>query len=75
MPYATRQICDFPDCCKGEPDEDGNPTPYLTLHGLATRADVTEDLRTHVFRCHELPLRHEEAKVAKIKAETEKIQA
>ena len=75
MPAATRRVCDFPDCTNGEPDEDGNPTLYVTAEGLATRQDVSTDLTNHVFRAHELPLRHSEAVVAKLVAETEKVKA
>ena len=75
MAPATRQVCDYPGCSRGEPGENGEPTPYVTLQGLATRADVGEDLRTHVYRCHELPLRLAEMEVAKLKAETGKIEA
>ena len=75
MPNATRKICDFPECDKGEPDEDGGPTPYITPEGIATRQEVSADLTSHVFRAHELPLRHQEAAVNKLRAETEKVQA
>ena len=75
MPHATRHVCDFPNCTNGEPDEDGNPTPYVTSEGLATRQEVSTDLTTHVFRAHELALRHSEAAVAKLVAETEKVKA
>ena len=73
MPNATRRVCDFPECDKGVPDEDGNATPYATPVGLQTRDEVSTDLQGHVFRAHELPLRHAEAAVAKVRAETEKI--
>ena len=75
MPNATRRVCDFPECSKGEPDPDGTPTPYATPVGLHTKDEVSQDLCDHVFRAHELPLRHAEAAVAKVKADTEKIQA
>ena len=63
-------MCNFPECSKGEPDNDGNLTPYVTPVGLKTKDEVSGDLRAH-----ELPLRHAEAAVAKVKADTEKIQA
>ena len=75
MPNATRWVCDFPDCNKGEPDSDGNPTPYATPAGLHTRDEVSQDLSDHVFWAHELPLRHSEAAVQKVKADTAKIEA
>ena len=75
MPHATRRGCDFPGCDRGEPDADGNATPYATSEGLHTRDEVSTDLQGHVFRAHELLLRHAEAAVAKVQADTEKIQA
>ena len=75
MAPATRQLCDYPGCDRGKPGENGAPMPYATLQGLATRAEVGEDLRTHVYRCHELPLRLAETEVAKLKSETAKIEA
>ena len=75
MPNATRQVRDFPECSKGEPDDDGSATPYATPAGLQTKDEISQDLRDHVFRAHKLPLRHAEAAVQKVKADTEKIQA
>ena len=75
MAPATRKVCDFPGCDAGEPDGDDCPQPYATPSNLQTRDEVSQDLREHVFRAHELPLRVSEAAVNKLKAETGKIQA
>ncbi len=52
LTYATRKLCDYPAFDKGVPDGDGNPTPYLTEEGIATRADVVTDLMNHVKMAH-----------------------
>ena len=75
MPNATRKICNFPNCSYGDPDDDGNLTPYVTPPDLQRRDEVTSDLKDHVFMAHELPLRHEEIATARITAETAQIQA
>ena len=81
MPNATRKICPFPHCSLSEPDDDGNPTPYVTPPELQRRDEVTADLKDHVFMAHELPLHHTEsdtklmAEATKIREEAAKINA
>ena len=74
MPYATRKMCPFPGCDHGEKDGDGNATAYITPEGIATRAEVSEELKEHVHMAHELILKHKEVEVTKINAEAAKIQ-
>ena len=73
MPNATRKLCNYPDCTFGEPDDDGNPTLYVTPADLQRRDEVTADLKDHVFMAHELPLRHSESATNKIMAEATKL--
>ena len=75
MPLARQKLCGFPGCNLGEPDADGNPTAYVTPEGIATRAEVAEDLKDHVHMAHELALRFKEVDVEKIRAEAAKISA
>ena len=75
MAPATRKSCDFPGCSKGEPDGQGNLTPYLTEKGLPTRADVSQDLDRHIKMAHELPLKHKEAQAEQTKADADKLRA
>ena len=75
MPPATRKHCDFPGCDRGPLDDDGNKSCYVTPEGLPTRAEVMEDIKNHILMAHELPLRHSEAEVNKVKADTAKLEA
>ena len=75
MPYATRKTCGFPGCDQGEPDDDGNPMPYITLEGIASRAEVSEELKEHVRMAHELIVEQKKMEVAKLQAEADKIRA
>ena len=75
MPYATRKVCPFPGCAHGAPDDDGNPQPFMTPEGIATRQEVNEELKDHVHMAHELILEHKKLEVGKINAEATKIQA
>ena len=75
MPYATRKTCGFPGCDHGEPDGDGNPMPYVTPEGIATRAKVSEELKEHVHMAHELAIEQGKLEVNKLNAEAAKIQA
>ena len=75
MPYATRKVCPFPGCDHGEPDGEGNPQPYITPEGIATRSEVNEELKDHVHMAHKLIIEHKKVEVSKINAEAAKIQA
>ena len=75
MPYATRKSCPFPCCEQGEPDDNGMPTPYITPEGIASRAEVSEELKEHVRMAHELIVQHKKLEVEKIQAEADKIRA
>ena len=66
-------MCGFPGCDQGEPDDDGIPTAYMTPEGIATRAEVNEELKEHVRMAHELIVKHKELEVAKLQAEADKI--
>jgi hypothetical protein len=68
-------MCDFPGCQGGEPDTDGNPTPYMTSPDLTRRDEVTAELKEHMNMAHELPLRHTDFRTKQLVAETEKLQA
>ena len=75
MPPAARKTCPFPGCEQGEPDDNGLPTPYITPEGIATRVEVSEELREHVRMAHELIVQHKKLEVEKIQAEADKIRA
>ena len=75
MPDAARKVCDFPNCSRGPPDANSQPTPYVTPTGLRTREDVNEDLKQHVDTAHLLPIRLAEAESRKLEMEARKIEA
>ena len=61
MAPASRKYCDYLKCERG-PVLDGQPTPYVTEEGIATRVDVLADLNNHVRMAHELPVKMQESK-------------
>ena len=73
MAAARRQLCDYPGCAGGTPDDNGIPQPYITEEGLARRDEVAADLKEHVRRAHELPQELAKLEVEKIRAEAEKL--
>ena len=74
MAPAARKYCDYPGCDRG-PELNGQPTPYITDEGIATRADVMADLNNHVRMAHELPLKMQESKAEATRAEAERLRA
>ena len=74
MAPAARKYCDYPGCDRG-PEVNGQPTPYITDEGIATRADVMADLNNHVRMAHELPLKMQESKAEATRAEAERLRA
>lgn len=80
MPPAAPRTCEFPDCSSGPPDGDGLPTPYTTRSDNNTRAELMEDLNSHMRMRHELPAQSNSTALLaeqnrRIKAETAKILA
>ena len=74
MAPAGRKHCDYPGCDRG-PVVDGQPTPYVTEEGIATRADVLADLNNHVRMAHELPMKLQESKAEATRAEADRLRA
>ena len=74
MPLPARQVCDYPNCNVGPPEEEnGPPTPFITTQGLQTRAEVNEELKNHVDRRHLYPIEAQKAQALIIQAEASKI--
>ena len=72
MPPAAPRTCQHPDCKSGPPDDHGVGTPYVTNPDCATKAEVTEDYKTHIEVVHSLPLRQQELAVKQIEVNTAK---
>ena len=75
MPPARCQMCDYPGCRGGPPDDNVIPTPYITEEGLPKREEVAQDLKEHLRRAHELPLQAAQQEVEKLKAEADKLRS
>ena len=74
MPPASRRTCSFPGCKSGPiPEGESKSGPYVTHQECMTRAEVTEDLNSHVKMVHELPLQHKQVSVQQFQAETERL--
>ena len=72
MPPAAPRTFQYPGCQHGPPDGDGNRTPYVTHADCVTKAEVTEDYKTHIEVVHHLPLRQQELAVKQLEANTNK---
>ena len=75
MPPAARKLCDFPGCTSGPPDDNSQPTPYITAQDCQTRAEVMDDLKTHIRVAHEIPFQMAKDSTLRIAIEAMKIEA
>ena len=75
MTPAPPRSCEFLGCSSGTPDGDGNPTPYTTRADNQTRAEVMEDLQSHIKMRHRLPAQIASNSTAMLAEETKRIQA
>ena len=82
MPKAARRTCQYPNCDLGPVDDNGGKTPYMTQEENATKAEVKDDLDSHIEMAHRLPLqtsqnslKHKEVETQQIHARTKETEA
>lgn len=75
MPNATRRTCQVPGCSLGPPGPNEEPTPYITHEDKTTKAEVKEDLDSHVEMAHRLPLQDRQNSTKDKEADTAQIHA
>ena len=75
MPPPLNKTCDFPGCQGGPVDDNGLPTAYVTAADCHTRADMTDDLKTHINAAHTLPLQLQQDATNRLANEAKKIEA
>ena len=75
MPAAARRVCQVPGCTGGPPDANDQPTPYVTHEENSTKAEVKDDLDSHVEMAHRIPIQANQNATKTKEAETAQIQA
>ena len=82
MPNAARRSCQYLGFTLGPLDDNDEPTPYITHEENATKAEVKDDLDSHVEMAHRLPLqtsqnamKHKELTTVQIQARTKETEA
>ena len=75
MPNPSRRSCQVPGCDLGPPDDNGIRGPYVTHEENATKAEVKEDLESHVEMAHKIPLQQTQTNTKQVEASTQQIQA
>ena len=75
MPNAARRSCQVPGCELGPPDDNGIRGPYFTHEENATKAEVKEDLESHVEMAHKIPMQQAQTNTKQVEASTQQIQA
>lgn len=75
MPNAARRTCQVPGCDLVPPDDNGIKGPYVTHEENATKAEVKDDLDSHIEMAHRLPIQQNQNNIKQMEAATQKIHA